>query len=155
MRHKFIALLGLVTLAGTSPAWATATLFCEASQKQIEFSIIGIVPHGQGEPFLQVRGDLTASPEGVTPPPPVIELNDGSNTQFWLDETTLNLAFYVEGEATTPFRSALLTIKTQARADEPEYFDGKFHYESVQGAANEGGDPIAVTLDGKVTCSIG
>ena len=152
MRLILIA-IGLAGLA-TTPAWATATLSCEASLMQIAFRFTGVVPSGQGSPLLQVRGEVTASPEGIVPRPAVIALSDANRTQYWLDEDMLNLTFYSESDAAA-FSSALLTIRTRARAGEPEYFDGKFHFESYQAPANEGGEPVEVNMDGKVTCSVG
>lgn len=155
MRHTFIALLSLVTLAGTTPAWATATLFCEASLKQLDLSIIAIVPYDQGSPLLQVRGDLTPRPEGVVPAPAEFELNDANNTQYWLDDSALDLRFYTESETDGLRSSALLTIKTKVRADDLSYFDGELEFEGYWGLPDGSGDPTELKLDGKVTCSVG
>jgi hypothetical protein len=151
MRFKLTTLVGLALLAGSSPAWATATLVCDASLKTLDFSIMGIVPDSQGSPLLQVRGEVNAYPEGVVPAPAQVVLSDGNRTQYWLDDASLKLGFYVESDA--PFRSAELTIETQVRKDDPAYFDGTFRFESY--AAVVGGEPVEVKNEGKVVCSVG
>lgn len=155
MRLKLIALIGLASVAGSSPAWATATLFCEASLKTLDFSIIGIVPDSQGSPLLQVRGEVNAYPEGVVPRPAQVVLNDASRTQYWLDDESLNLIFYLESETAAVFNSAELTIKTHVRVDDTSYFDGTFHFESYQGSVGGEGMPVEVKNEGKVVCSVG
>ena len=152
MRHKLVAVFGLITLAGTSPAWATATLFCEASDKKVEFQIMGVVPHGQGEPLTQTHGELTSHFDGddVTD-----NLVDENRTQYSLDQTNLNLVFYLESEVGIPFAWTQLTIKTTVRADDDVYFDGTFHFESYQAPVDAKHEETEHKADGTVTCSVG
>jgi hypothetical protein len=144
--------LGLALLA-TTPAWATGTLFCEASQDQIDISFHAIVPYGYGHPLTQAGGAVTVTKKGL--PPAVVELSDANNMQYWLDSEMINLGFYTEGETATQFNSAELIIKTRVRADDDAYFDGEFHFESYDGPPNGVGEPTRVNVDGKVTCSFG
>jgi hypothetical protein len=142
-----------LALLATTPAWATGTLFCEASQKQIDISFHAIAPFEYGSPLSQADGAATVTRKGL--PPAVMELNGDNNTQYWLDDDMINLAFYTEGQVGTQFNSAELTIKTRIRADHAGYYDGEFHFESYNGIPGGTGEPVRVNLDGKVTCSFG
>jgi hypothetical protein len=144
--------LGLALLA-TTPAWATGTLFCEASDDQVHISFHAIVPYGSGSPLTQAEGTVTVSKKGN--PPAVVRLNGVNNTQYWMDADMINLRFYTEGEVGTELNSAELTIKTRVRAADDAYFDGEFHFESYRGLPDGTGEPIRVNLDGSVTCSFG
>ena len=155
MRHPFIASLGLILLAGTSPAWATATLDCHASDKTVDFSIMGIVPHGQGDPLMQVRAELKADPVGLSDKTEPVEMSDENNTQYWLDAEVLNLVFYKEMETAGAFSSTELTIKTVVRAEDDAYFDGTYHLTSYLPAADGKGEPTEMQADGTVSCSVG
>lgn len=155
MRHKLIALLGLVTLAGTSPAWATATLSCSVTDKTVDFAIMGVVPHGQGDPLMQIRAELKAAPDGLSDNTEPVVMSDDNNTQYWLDAETLNLVFYKEGETAGAFSSTELTIKTTVRAEDDAYFDGTYHLTSYLPAAEGKGESTEMQADGKVSCSVG
>jgi len=144
--------LGLALLA-TTPAWATGTLFCEASQDQIQISFDAIAPFEYGNPLTQESGAVTVTGKGL--PPAVVELNSDNNTQYWLDDEMINLAFYTESQIGTQFNSAELTIKTRIRADHAGYYDGEFHFESYRGQPDGTGNPVKINLDGAVTCSFG
>jgi hypothetical protein len=153
MRLAIIA-FGLAALA-TTPAWATGTLACEASQPPFDFDIMATVPYDQGSPLLQLRGEVATIADDAAKTPLVIEFDDSDNTQYWLDETSLNLLFYREGEDASPFNETTLTIKTTVRADDPVYFDGTYQFESSLKPAKGGGDPFAIKSHGNVTCSFG
>lgn len=155
MRHKLIAIFGLLTLASAGPAWATATLFCEAHDKTVDFDIMGYVPDLQGSPLIQIRAALRADPHGLSDRTERVAMSNENNTQYWLDAQSLNLIFYKESEPAGAFSSTELTIKTTVRAEDDAYFDGSYHLTRFLPPAGGKGDSTEMQADGKVSCSVG
>ncbi|MDB5529628.1 MAG: hypothetical protein JWR51_2731 [Devosia sp.] len=144
MRLPTIALSALVLLAGIAPAAATGTLSCSVQDQHVAFDIMGVVPHGSGDPVLQLRTELRAGLDGPASDQPVVVFTDAMLTQYWYDENLLNLRFYTEDNSGA-FSSSELLITTHADAEQDGFFPGHYHVSLYRDGP--------VEIDGDVTCS--
>ena len=144
MHLPAIALSTIVLLAGIVPAVATGTLSCSVEDQHVAFDIMGVVPHGSGNPVLQLRTELRAGLDGPVSDQQVVVFTDAMLTQYWYDEKLLNLRFYTEDNSGA-FSSSELLITTQADAEGDGFFPGHYHVSLYRDGP--------VEIEGDVTCS--
>jgi hypothetical protein len=155
MRRSHILPFMLVTLAGIVPAAATGTLDCSVSDRTASIDVHGVVPYGPAAPLLQVRADVEATLTGISPDLGVVTFAGEHQVQFWLDDVSLNVLFYREREASLPFGSTTLIVKTSRTSEDEEgTYRGTYDLEGYE-VQKDGGEGVVVHVQGTIECAAG
>ena len=142
MRTVTIAALLLIT--GQGSAFATASLGCEAADRNVKLVAEGIVSRGMGEVFVSFNGELEVLAKGAPSDLRKVQFTGEHLTQRWAYGKALKLRLYRD----EPSGSIELLIEAQAGRD------GSSHRGRYVLTVQEG-QRAPMTLRGRISCSLG
>lgn len=141
-------------LGAPPPAFATATLDCNADDKSVSFEAHSVVSHGLAEGFSNFRAVLTVKAKGVSEDFARLELDGAALAHHWLYGKELKLRLYHE-RTEGPHGFVELVVQTRGgRGDDDGEFGGRYLL-TLLDAGQEGKPGKEITLRGKVACSVG
>jgi hypothetical protein len=138
----------------SSPAFASAGLSCEASDKTMKLSLEAGISRGVGEDFFSFKGELEILAAGIPKDFQKIEVAKEHLTQRWLDGRNLKLKIYREREG-EPHGYVDIVIEAWPRKDEEDQFRGGYTLTIFDMSVKKDGEGKTTTLKGRVTCSAG
>ena len=158
MQRQFHAhsafLFALLILTG-APAFASASLSCEASDKTVKLNIEAGISRGVGDDFFSFKGELEILAPGTPKDFRKVEFAKDNLTQRWLDNRNLKLKIYREREG-EPHGYVDVVIEAWPKKDSDDIeFRGGYTLTIFDMSVKKDGEGKTTILKGRVTCSAG
>ncbi len=153
MRRLLCSLAFLIF--ASAPAFASASLSCEASDKTVKLNLEAGLSRGAGDDFFSFKGELEILAPGTPKDFRKMEFSKESLTQRWLDSRNLKLKLYREREG-EPHGSVDVVIEAWPRKDSDDIeFRGGYVLTILDMGVKKDGEGKTTVLKGRVTCSAG
>lgn len=149
-----ISTLTFLALAN-APAFASASLSCEASDKTMKLAIDAGISRGVGDDFFSFKGELEILAPGAPKDFRKVEFAKEHLTQRWMDNRNLKLKIYREREG-EPHGYVDIVIEAWPKKDSDDIeFRGGYVLTIFDMSVKKDGEGKTTTLKGRVTCSAG
>jgi hypothetical protein len=152
MRPLFSA---LAFLALTTPAFATASVHCEADDGSVNFSFGMAYGRSTGSPPNNFNGEIEIKLKGLPEHARKIALEHSHLTMNWYHDRDLKLAVQWTREGNEPSAEVLLAVEARRGKSEDSAHKGRYVLTVTVPSTIAGGDGKPKTASGRATCTAG
>lgn len=144
----------------SAPAFASASLSCEASDKTVKLTIEAGISRGVGDDFFSFKGELEILSPGASKDFRKVEFVKENLTQRWLDNRNLKLKIYRERQGEPHgYVDVVIEAWPKKDSDDIEFRGGYvltiFDMSVKDMGVKKDGEGKTTILKGRVTCSAG